>query len=400
MPLALVFVMLCSPLAQAAERARIPWDMETLAAVPAAHAAAGFDEPGVKAVFLEGPPWKGRRTRFFAWYAEPEPRLGPKAPGMVLVHGGGGTAYAEWVRMWVRRGYAAIAMDTCGSTPKPKDGPWRLDRARHEDGGPDGWGGFPQVDEPPEDQWPYHAVANVILAHSFLRSLPGVDPKRIGITGISWGGYLTTIAASVDPRFRFAVPVYGCGFLGEDSAWTGVFEKMGADRAKRWLELWDPSRYLPLARLPFLWINGTNDFAYPLSSWQKSYRLPRGPRWLSLQVEMKHSHPDGARPAEVFAFADAMTRGWQPLPRITRVERQGRTLRLRYRNELPIAGATLHCTTDTGPWQKRKWTDYEARWDGRARTVEADWPANAQACFVNLRDPRGLLVSSEHLEGE
>jgi hypothetical protein len=60
----------------------------------------------------------------------------------------------------------------------------------------------------------------------------------------------------------------------------------------------------------------------------------------------------------------------------------------------------LHCTADTGPWQKRKWTAYEARWDARARTVEADWPPNAQACFVNLRDPRGLVVSSEHLEGE
>ena len=37
---------------------------------------------------------------------------------MVLVHGGGGTAFAEWVKAWTSRGYAAIAMDTCGQIPK------------------------------------------------------------------------------------------------------------------------------------------------------------------------------------------------------------------------------------------------------------------------------------------
>ena len=59
-----------------------------------------------------------------------------------------------------------------------------------------------------EDQWVYHAVAAVIRANSFIRSLPDVDPERIGITGVSWGGFLTCIAASIDDRFKFAAPVY------------------------------------------------------------------------------------------------------------------------------------------------------------------------------------------------
>jgi dipeptidyl aminopeptidase/acylaminoacyl peptidase len=57
--------------------------------------------------------------------------------------------------------------------------------------GPTGWGGFSQIDEPIKDQWPYHAVSAVILSHNFLRSLPQIDKKKIGITGISWGGYLS-----------------------------------------------------------------------------------------------------------------------------------------------------------------------------------------------------------------
>ena len=48
---------------------------------------------------------------------------------------------------------------------------------------------------------------DVILAHSLLRSWPRVDPERIGLTGISWGGYLTCIATGVDNRFKFAIPV-------------------------------------------------------------------------------------------------------------------------------------------------------------------------------------------------
>ena len=65
--------------------------------------------------------------------------------------------------------------------------------------------------------WSYHAVANVIRAVSLIRSFKAVDPSRVGITGISWGGYLTCIVAGLDERLAVAVPVYGCGFLHENS---------------------------------------------------------------------------------------------------------------------------------------------------------------------------------------
>ncbi len=49
------------------------------------------------------------------------------------------------------------------------------------------------------------------------------------------------------------------------------------DGAKRWVENFDPSRYLPGRKMPVLFVNGTNDFAYPLDSYQKSYRAARDP---------------------------------------------------------------------------------------------------------------------------
>jgi hypothetical protein len=43
---------------------------------------------------------------------------------MVLIHGGGGTAFADWVRLWTGRGYAAIAMDLCGCVPRKMKNGW------------------------------------------------------------------------------------------------------------------------------------------------------------------------------------------------------------------------------------------------------------------------------------
>ena len=73
---------------------------------------------GVRAIWLEGAAYRGRPTRVFAWLGVPAGAQPRSLPGMVLVHGGGGTAFATWVHRWVKRGYAAIAIDTCGNLPR------------------------------------------------------------------------------------------------------------------------------------------------------------------------------------------------------------------------------------------------------------------------------------------
>ena len=136
---------------------------------------------------------------------------------------------------------AICHLDTCGALPfqdtaKVGSAAW----PRHAFSGPWGWGGFDQADDAPEEQWTFHAIASVIKAHSYLRALPEVDETRIGVTGISWGGYLTCIAAGVDPRFRCAAPVYGCGYLTEDSTWvqSGAFDKLSEEQRDFWTENW------------------------------------------------------------------------------------------------------------------------------------------------------------------
>ena len=92
----------------------IPWDIKQLSNPPKTHEAA-TREPGVRALYFDSVHWKGKPTRVFAYYGAP---AGIKLPAMVLIHGGGGTAFAEWVRLWNKRGYAAIAIDTRGNLPE------------------------------------------------------------------------------------------------------------------------------------------------------------------------------------------------------------------------------------------------------------------------------------------
>jgi len=370
------------------------FDLGALSKPPEVFPTADYAAEGVRAFFYEGAPYRGEPTRVFAYYGVPERSEGTKSPAIVLIHGGGGTAFDRWVRLWTSRGYAAIAMDLCGCVPDGKYGDWK----RHAHGGPSGWdASFGQIEEPIEDQWTYHAVAAVLRGHSLIRSFAEVDPEQIGVTGISWGGYLTCIVAGVDERFRFSVPVYGCGYLGDNSHWLASFEKMGKEKSTRWLDLWDPSQYLTRAKSPILWVNGTNDFAYPMDSWQKSYRLPKGARRLCLRVRMPHGHgAAGENPEEIRVFADACLSRGVPLPTMTGQGTERGEVWARFESKASVTKAELNFTRDTGKWQDRKWESVPATIDAGAGKVSAALPEGATVYYFNLFDDRDCVVSSMH----
>ena len=82
------------------------------------------------------------------------------------------------------------------------------------------------------------------------------------------------IVAGIDDRLKVAVPVYGCGFLHEDSAGSPIRED--GDRAEGPMGRTLRPLALPAGvRAPILFVNGTNDFAYPLDKlYRKWYQLP------------------------------------------------------------------------------------------------------------------------------
>ena len=359
-----------------------PWALEALRKPPKVTVVE--EGKTLTALYYEGEPCKEKPTRVFAYLARPE-KVEGKLPAMVLVHGGGGTAFKEWAELWAKRGYVALAMDLAGQGP---------DRKRLPDGGPAQDDDAKFGDVPVKDAWTYHAVAAVIRGVSLLADRADVDPQRIGITGISWGGYLTCIVAGLDDRLKIAVPVYGCGFLHEDSVWVPTFEKMPEARRRAWVEQFDPSRYLARARMPVLFVNGTNDFAYPLGSYRKSYRLVKD-RTLCVTVNMPHGHRQGWAPVEIGLFVDQHLGKGKPLAKVEPVRRDGNRVEAKFRSEVPVASAALHFTTDVGPWQKRKWQTREARVE--KDTIRAELPeARPLVYFLTLTDERKATVSTEH----
>ena len=342
----------------------------------------------VRPIYYEGETFNGKPTRIFAYYGRPEGD-GP-FPAVLLIHGGGGTAFAEWAELWARRGYVALAPDLAGHSPG----------GRLEDGGPnqDDAGKFRDFtidDGDYKNMWTWQVIAALLRGHALLAAQKEVDADRIAATGISWGGYLTCILAGVDTKLKAAVPVYGCGFLYENSAWKeGRFDKMTPEQRDRWVSFFDPSRHLGRATCPMLFVNGTNDFAYPPDSWNKSTQLPEGAVNRSFTINLPHGHIFTFR--EVDAFIDSvLLKDAKPLAMVSplAIGDDQKTFTATFRSEVPIVKAEQIYTTDGGVWQQRNWESAPATIDGDK--VSATLPAaNITAYCLLLTDERELRVSS------
>jgi dienelactone hydrolase len=368
------------------------WNVDQLKQTPSYQVVSLSPAAGVTSLVYESIPINGTNTEVFAYYGVP---AGPAPeggwPAVVCAHGGGGTAYYDWVKLWNSRGYAAIAMDLEGNRPEWASG-LTFNKIRMERGGPVHLGVFADWQEPLEKQWFYHATAQIMLAHSLVRSFPEINPEKTGITGISWGGILTCTVAGLDDRFKFAIPVYGCGFLPESDGTMGVSLRGAGDGRAEWVAAnMDPANFLPAARCPILWVNGSNDPHFPMPVFQKSADLVTAPVFFRYEIAMNHSHPAGWTPPEIYLFADSMVKGADSFPVIRRPEQTGNILQAGIEPG-SIAGAALCYTVDSGEWLLRKW--YSVPASVGAAQLEGVIPPGSTAAFFNCTNQSGLAVSS------
>jgi cephalosporin-C deacetylase-like acetyl esterase len=367
----------------------------TLSTVPAVHPAEGRGADGtLRPLYLDGLPYRGQPTRVFAWYGTPDGGEGSgKSPAMALVHGGGGTAFKEWVKKWNEQGFAAISLAVEGQTDEREaDGrTWK----RHPWAGPAREGIYGDSGAPLADQWMYHAVADVVLADSWLRSLPEVDEQHVGLMGISWGGIVASTVAGIDTRLAFVIPTYGCGAL---SAADNQYGQALRDNPV-YREVWEPTLRLSRARMPMLWLTWLRDAHFPLDVQQATYRAAAGPRLVAVLPDMGHSHSAGWRPPDSYAFARSVVAKGSPWARQTGQHLEDRRATVRFESERPIQSATLIHTADAGYTGRRRWqiTPAQLDADGTRVRVASPLPAGTRAFFFNL-DAGGLTASSEFTE--
>lgn len=342
------------------------WDFAELSACPAYRQSPFADSewPGMKSLLVCGKGPNGNTAEFFAYYATP-PGDVPQGgyPGVLLVHGGGGTAYPHHVENWVKQGFAVLAVDWYNQRPlvanvkgkttdaiksEPLDGGRRNDIVAN--------------------------VANMVLAHSLLRSFPEVNADRTVFVGLSWGSWYGAIVSSVDPRFRGVVEIY-CGDL---------------DRNRSVNRLVD-GRFLHAAKCPMWWVVGTNDRNVTPMTSQAGFDECANHWGHAVVPLLPHSHcgfrfESAMRMARHFACGDAA------LPRLGRIKVDG------VRASAPIISrgrstgdAVLAYTCDGAEateW-KRKWQTVPAAINGDR--VVADIPAGAfQIVFSLYEDRQGI----------
>jgi len=364
------------------------WNSQELFSPPEIRSAEKFPQfvlPGLQSLLLQGQAVAGRSTWAYAYYSLPDGAAPAGGwPAVVLFHGGGGTAFAKYIQLWNRWGYAAIAFDHYGKLPE-------TDKLQAERAAlPESWLAAEGLDTLPQSwlqgwnqqasqecgKWVRHAVSLCLKAHSFLRLQTQINPDKIGMIGVSWGGVLGAIAAALDPRLKFAVLNYGCGF--HDLAGPELsFHKY----AREW---WEPKHFLPQCQVPLLWINGTNDQNFAPGPWSRSVAAAPSSAAAALVPALDHSHGAFAYPW-VKRFADSFCFGGTAVPKLGASSLSGEVISTPIlRPGRGILRAELEYTLDSGPTPQRRWQAVPAKFD-RER-VQAVIPSGTVACYLNAYD--------------
>jgi len=245
----------------------------------------------IKGYLMNSIPNKLGNGNFFFWLGIPSTQM-PEGgyPAVLLIHGGGGNAFADWVEIWNKKGYVALAIDISGqmfdsnfnlvkNTSFLANGSW-------------GSVGCQYDQDAFRSSWTGVNITNCILANNYLRSLNNVNKDKIVCTGISWGGYTTCILSGLDKRFVAFAPVYGCGFLYQDSWGLNTAGLSGLDVASRanWAAIYDPSAYLPYSTKPMLFVAGMDDHAFSSVSRALSTELIPGKHFYCYSTALAHGH--------------------------------------------------------------------------------------------------------------
>lgn len=362
------------------------WDVKYINDVPSCTAKKSGSVTEIIYTALE---YRGQPKKVFAYYSTPgmlsrDTKTDINLPAIILVHGGTGTAYSEWVKMWAAKGYAAFAMDLRGRDPSGKKIEGGFDETTSD---------MPvyKLYEPVSEQFLYQAVGDVIVAHNLLRSFKEVDASRIALCGISWGAVVSLITSGVDQRFRAVVPIYGSGYFPTSK--LQALQGLSAAKKQVWIRQYDPKQYVSKATMPVLFVNGTNDNNFYLDSYAKTYALAKNKN-LSIQIGMKHSHEDGFKIPEPYAFVNSYFKQEPPLALIGKpAVRRNKTVS-KIRNNVPVARAYLNYTTDTAAiLMDRKWQQSDAVVK-RRKIITPRIPGSATMWFVSAQDKRGFITTA------
>ena len=371
-----------------------PWDLNELYTVPAYETTDLVPVDGITSFLYRSLDYLGDTVKVYAYYGVPDGEMPEDGwPAVVYAHGGTGTALYRWVNYWKNKGYACISMDLEGHIPEKVENAY----VSSPYPGPSNSGVFDDYENPINEQWYYHATAQIILAHTLIASFPEVDASKIGITGTSWGGTLTSTVMGVDPRWAWAIPVYGAGYLSETDGYMG--RELQADELKMAFvdSTYNSALYFDRVNFPSMWVNGTNDDNFSLTCNQKSSQKVTSPTTLIYSLRLRHSNNEAMKLNQMYLFANQVVKAEDALIDFHVPIQVGTFVSAAYTSDLAVDSAKLYYTFDIDSiWPEKYWYDTTAIVG--TDSISASIPEGASAAILVAYDSRGAYVTTEYIE--
>ena len=183
-----------------------------------------------------------------------------KYPLVVSIHGGPAGQYGvDWYhefQVYAAKGYAVLFTNPRGSTGYGQ---------KFERGIVNEWGGKDYLD-----------IMNGLDAA--LKKYPWIDQDRMGVTGGSYGGYMTNWIVGHTNRFKAAVTLRSVvNFISDDGTRDGAYghsSDFGGDIFQKFDLYWDrsPLKYAASVKTPTLILHSDNDFRVPIEQGEQWFR--------------------------------------------------------------------------------------------------------------------------------
>jgi dipeptidyl aminopeptidase/acylaminoacyl peptidase len=187
-------------------------------------------------------------------------REGQKYPLILSVHGGPAGQYGvDWYhefQVYAAKGWAVFFTNPRGSTGYGQ---------KFERGIEGEWGGKDYTD-----------IMNGVEAA--LQKYPWVDRERLGVTGGSYGGYMTNWIVGHTNIFKAAVTLRSVvNFVSDEGTRDGAYghkEDFGGDLFEKFDMYWErsPLKYAQNVKTPILILHSDNDYRVPLEQGEQWFR--------------------------------------------------------------------------------------------------------------------------------
>ncbi|MFZ2657910.1 MAG: acetylxylan esterase [Victivallales bacterium] len=324
---------------------------------------------GVKITRLRYQSVEGSKTgavvpsEIYAIIGRPEKDDGGKHPAILICHGGGGAAIELNVIGWAQLGFVALSMDLPGHMGEKEIK--SVTRVKSQKYGSDIFVMKPA----PRCGTIFDTIVAGLKGFNLLASQADVDEKRIGVTGISWGGYTSLMLASLlGDRLAAGFSLYGSGFYPlSDPGIGSAVGKLPADEQMVWMQNFDPGPRAKNIKAPFLMYPAANDIYFLPPAVMATYDRIGGSKYICFGPNQSHwiNLPGGTvswtgptfTDMEPAFFLHMLAGNKPPLPQLKIVSKDKERPAFAIEH-LPADGVSFwacYSTNDNAPWPKREW---------------------------------------------